>query len=158
MVIAYGAALKSSDICVQSLGLEECCPLGAPTLLGGTTEIKFIELDTIPLIESQLNPLSWQDFFRQHGKPLPEIMHRPSFDRGALALAAAVDGLGLALESVRFSQQELANRSLVKFSIEGCESVMREVHFLCYRHTQRNSPKIVAFHDWLTTECRTDGG
>ena len=153
MVIAYGAALKSSDIHVQSLGMEECCPLGAPMLLGGRTEISFQELDSIPLIESQLNPLSWQDFFRQHEKPLPEIMHRPSFDRGALALAAAVDGLGLALESVRFSQQELANGSLVRFEIEGCSSVMREVHFLCHRHAQRNSPKITAFRDWLTDAC-----
>ncbi|WP_312955423.1 LysR substrate-binding domain-containing protein [Stutzerimonas nitrititolerans] len=157
MVIAYGSALKSSDICVQGLGEEECCPLGAPTLLGGKTHIELQELDTIPLIESQLNPLSWHDFFRLHGKPLPEITHRPSFDRGALALAAAVDGLGLALESVRFSQQELAKGSLVKFSIEGCASVMREMHFLCYRHTQKNSPRIVAFHEWLIEECKADG-
>ncbi|SDV11080.1 LysR substrate-binding domain-containing protein [Pseudomonas mucidolens] len=156
MVIAYGAALKSSDICVQSLGGEECCTLGAPMLLGGRTEIMFDELDTIPLIESQLNPLSWQDYFRQHGKRIPEIMHRPSFDRGALALAAAVDGLGLALESVRFSQQELANGSLVKYFVEDCRSVMCEIHFLCYRHTQRNSPKIVAFREWLTEACRLD--
>lgn len=149
VVIAYGEALKSSDINVQSLGFEECCPLGSPSLLGGNTEVRFNELDTIPLIESQLNPLSWNDFFRQHGKPLPEIMHRPSFDRAALVLAAAVDGLGLALESVRFAQKELANGTLVKFSIEGCPPVMREVHFLCYRHSQRNSPKILAFNDWL---------
>lgn len=157
MVIAYGAALKSSDVCVQSLGMEECCPLGAPMLLGGRTHIELHELDSIALIESQLNPLSWHDFFRLHGKPLPEIRHRPSFDRGALALAAAVDGLGLALESVRFSQQELANGSLVKFTIEGCAPVMREVHFLCYRHAQRNSPKIIAFHEWLTRQCLLDG-
>ncbi|KMM82892.1 DNA-binding transcriptional regulator, LysR family [Pseudomonas taetrolens] len=157
MIIPYGTAFKSSDICVQSLGLEECCPLGAPTLFGGRVDIGFNELAFIPLIESQLNPLSWHDFFRQHGKAVPEIMHRPSFDRGALALAAAVDGLGLALESVRFSQQELANGSLVRYKIEGCNSVMREVHFLCYRHTQRNSPKIVAFREWLTDACQNEG-
>lgn len=158
MVIAYGAAVRSSDICIQGLGMEECCPLGAPMLLGGRTTVRFGELATISLIESQLNPLSWQDFFRLHAKPLPEIIHRPSFDRGALALAAAVDGLGLALESVRFSQQELAKGSLAKFAIEGCASVMREIHFLCYRHTQRNSAKVVAFRDWLTQECAMDNG
>lgn len=156
MAIAYSGAMNSPGICVQSLGLEECCVLGSPDLLGGTREIKFQELDSISLIESQLNPLSWRDYFIQHGKPLPEIIHRPSFDRGALAIAAAVDGLGLALESVRFAQQELADGRLVKYSIEGCQPVMREIHFLCYRHTQRNSPKIVAFHDWLITACRVD--
>lgn len=157
MVIAYGAALKSSDICVESLGVEECCPMGAPALMGGRTEISFNELSSIPLIESQLNPLSWHDFFRQHGKPIPEIMHRPSFDRGALALAAAVDGLGLALESVRFAEQELARGTLVRYAIEDCQPVMREVHFLCYRHTQRNSPKIVAFREWLIDTCNKQG-
>lgn len=156
MAIAYSAAMKSPGIFVQSLGLEECYPLGAPALLGPTREIEFRELGSIALIESQLNPLSWRDYFIQHGKPLPEIIHRPSFDRGALAIAAAVDGLGLALESVRFAQQELADGRLVKYGIEGCEPVMREIHFLCYRHTQRNSPKIVAFHDWLVDQCRSD--
>ncbi|MBK61272.1 MAG: LysR family transcriptional regulator [Pseudomonas sp.] len=154
VVIAYGTALKCSDIHVQSLGLEESCPLGAPGLLKGTTSIKFEDLSKIPLIESRLNPISWHDFFRLHNKPLPDIRHRPSFDRAALVMGAAVDGLGLALESVRFAQQELLDGSLVKFSIEGCEPVMREIHFLCYRHIQRNSPKIIAFHDWLLNEGR----
>ncbi|WP_301361942.1 hypothetical protein [Stutzerimonas nitrititolerans] len=72
-------------------------------------------------------------------------------------MASFTEALQLALESVRFSQQELAKGSLVKFSIEGCASVMREVHFLCYRHTQKNSPKIVAFHEWLIEECKADG-
>ncbi|WP_170961180.1 LysR substrate-binding domain-containing protein [Ectopseudomonas oleovorans] len=156
MVIAYGAALKSSDVHVQSLGLEECCPLGAPALLGGNSDVPFKALDSIALIESQLNPLSWHDFFLRHGMSLPEIIHRPSFDRGALALAAAVDGLGLALESVRFAEQELANGSLTRYEIEGCRPVMHEIHFLCYRHTQRNSPKIVAFNRWLMQQCGID--
>ncbi|TBU73184.1 LysR substrate-binding domain-containing protein [Phytopseudomonas daroniae] len=156
MAIAYSAAMKSPGIFVQNLGLEECCPLGAPALLGPAREIELRELGSIALIESQLNPLSWRDYFIQHGQSLPDIIHRPSFDRGALAIAAAVDGLGLALESVRFAQQELADGRLVKYGIEGCEPVMREIHFLCYRHTQRNSPKIVAFHDWLVDQCRID--
>ncbi len=156
MAIAYSAAINSPGICVQGLGLEACCTLGSPGLLGAAGEIALQRLNCIPLIESQLNPLSWRDYFIQHGKPLPEIIHRPSFDRGALAIAAAVDGLGLALESERFAQQELADGRLVKYDIEGCRPVMREIHFLCYRHTQRNSPKIVAFHDWLVNACRVD--
>lgn len=156
MVIAYSSAMKNPGILMQSLGLEECCVLGAPSLLGQARVLEFNELATVPLIESQLNPLSWRDYFIRYDRPLPNMMHRPSFDRGALAIAAAVDGLGLALESVRFSQQELADGRLVKYGIEGFEPLMREIHFLCYRHTQRNSPKVVAFHDWLVDQCRTD--
>lgn len=156
MAITYSSAMKSPGILVQSLGFEECCALGAPTLLDQRKKIEFSELGKIALIESQLNPLSWRDYFIQHGKPMPSMVHRPSFDRGALAIAAAVDGVGLALESVRFAQQELADGRLIKYEIEGCEPVMQEVHFLCYRHTQRNSPKIVAFHDWLISQCRID--
>lgn len=156
MVIAYSTAVRNPGILMQSLGLEECCALGAPSLLGPERVLKSHELATVPLIESQLNPLSWRDYFIQHDRPLPNMMHRPSFDRGALAIAAAVDGLGLALESVRFAQQELADGRLVKYCIEGCEPLMREIHFLCYRHTQRNSPKVVAFHDWLVDQCRID--
>lgn len=156
MAIAYSAAMRNPGILVQGLGLEDTCPIGAPMLLGQVREVTVRDLASVALIESQLNPLSWRDYFIQHGKPLPNMIHRPSFDRGALAIAAAVDGLGLALESVRFAQQELADGRLVKYKIEGCEPVMREIHFLCYRHTQRNSPKIVAFHDWLVDQCRID--
>lgn len=158
MAIAYSTVMRNPGILVQSLGLEECCALGTPTLLRPDKEVQIQELATVALIESQLNPLSWRDYFIQHGQRLPNMMHRPSFDRGALAIAAAVDGLGLALESVRFAQQELADGRLVKYAIEGCQPVMREIHFLCYRHTQRNSPKIVAFHDWLVEQCRIDAG
>jgi len=156
MAIAYSAVVKNAGILVQSLGLEECCALGSPSLLGENRVIQFDELANVALIESQLNPLSWRDYFIQNGKQMPNMMHRPSFDRGALAIAAAVDGLGLALESERFAQRELAEGMLVKYTIQGCEPVMREIHFLCYRHTQRNSPKIVAFHDWLIEQCRID--
>ena len=156
MVIAYGAALNSSDICVESLGLERCLTLGAPNLFPDAGEVPLAALDNTALIESQLNPLSWQDYFRLHGQALPKIIHRPSFDRGALALAAAVDGLGLALESQRFAEQELASGSLVQYEIEGCGPLMREIHFLCYRHAQRNSARVVAFREWLTEACARD--
>jgi len=154
IAIAYGSAVRGPGIAVQSLGLEESCALGAPGLLKSMTEMSYADLNKIPLIESQLNPLSWHDFFQHHGKPMPELMHRPSFDRAALVLAAAVDGLGLALESVRFAQQELSSGALVKVSIKECPSIFQEIHFLCYRHAQRNSAKIVAFHDWLIEESQ----
>lgn len=156
MAIAYSAAMRSPGIVVHSLGLEESCPIGSPMLLDQAIDVTIQNLASVALIESQLNPLSWRDYLILHGRPLPNMIHRPSFDRGALAIAAAVDGLGLALESVRFAQQELADGRLVKYKIEGCEPVMREIHFLCYRHTQRNSPKIVAFHEWLVDQCRID--
>jgi LysR family glycine cleavage system transcriptional activator len=79
---------------------------------------------------------------------------QPSFDRAALVLAAAVDGLGVALESVRFAERELASGELVIVGEGLYRPIERETHFFCYRAADRSSRKIQQFHDWLVRESR----
>ena len=64
------------------------------------------------LIESKLSPVRWPDWFSCNDMTMPP-RPQPSFDRAALVIAAAVDGLGVALESVRFAERELVSGELV---------------------------------------------
>ena len=101
------------------------------------------------LIESAVSPVQWSDWFALNGLSSPKRAERPSFDRGALSVSAAAQGLGFALESTRFAEDELKSGELVRAGGGRLRDIQREMHFLCYRTVQRDLKKIVAFRRWL---------
>jgi LysR family glycine cleavage system transcriptional activator len=71
-----------------------------------------------------------------------------SFDRAALALSAAADGLGVELESTRLAETELAIGTLMV--LNGTQPPwQRDMHFLCYRNSLSGSRKIERFKAWI---------
>ena len=105
VAIAYGSVRRQAGVVVEALGAERTAPLASPTLVG--KRFKREDIAKLTLIESKLNPVRWRDWFKENDLKMPD-RPQPSFDRAALVLAAAVDGLGVALESVRFAERELA--------------------------------------------------
>ncbi|WP_291014904.1 LysR family transcriptional regulator, partial [Hydrogenophaga sp.] len=97
VTLSYGVARHKPGLDVFSLGEEHIAPLVSPSLLKtGESAMRAIQL--LVLIESQLSPVGWADWFALNGLSLPQ-RPRPSFDRAAMAIAAAADGLGVVLES-----------------------------------------------------------
>lgn len=145
--IAYGTAPVGKGVVVEPLGPERTVPLCSPKLLPKGRRIKPDELLGLTLIESTLNPVRWADWCRLNGLRLPR-RERPSFDRGALAVAAAVDGLGVALETQRFAEAELARGELVALTGSGMRAIERPLHYLCHRAGDA-SPERETFFAWL---------
>ena len=148
--IAYGAPRRQAGVVVEPLGQELTLPLCSPALLArhvlaASGPNALIEL---PLIESKLNPVQWADWCRLNRVKLPNRA-RASFDRGSLAVAAAVDGLGVALETTRFAEAELQSGHLVVVDGPGFQRVEREMHCMCYRRVDQHDPQLVAFARWL---------
>lgn len=151
VAIAYGSVRRQAGIVVEALGAERTAPLASPALVG--KRFKREDIGKLRLIELKLNPVRWRDWFQENGLKMPD-KPQPSFDRAALVLAAAVDGLGVALESVRFAERELANGELVIVGEKMYKRIERETHFFCYRAADRSSRKIQQFQDWLLRESR----
>ena len=151
VAIAYGSVRRQAGVVVEALGAERTAPLASPTLVG--KRFKREDIAKLTLIESKLNPVRWRDWFKENALKMPD-RPQPSFDRAALVLAAAVDGLGVALESVRFAERELAIGELVIVGEGMYKRIERETHFFCYRAADRSSRKIQQFHDWLLRESR----
>ena len=103
-------------------------------------------------LESSFSPVRWSDWFALNGSLMPSSRTGPSFDRGSLVVAAAVQGLGVALETLRFAQTEIDTGSLIKYCGERFRSIEREMHFLCYRTRDRDIPKIRRFCEWILAE------
>lgn len=157
LAIAYGQTVPRRGIVSQSLGIESVAPLCAPKWLEGRSDLTLAEIAALPLIESAVNPVRWSDWFAlQGGAPLSG-RRMLSFDRAYLAISAAVDGLGVVLESTRLARQELAQGSLIRLGRE-LQPVERDLHVLLYRQAQSEQPRISAFRAWLLAECEGDAG
>ncbi|CAB3757062.1 LysR substrate-binding domain-containing protein [Paraburkholderia humisilvae] len=149
--ISYGFAQERPGVITVPLGAERIVPLCAPSLLrDGIGADRLI--GELTLIDSQLSRITWPDWFAHNGIPLP-ARPRPSFDRAALVLSAAVDGMGVALESTRLAERELAQGDLVELGADVFKPLARETHFFSYRANERNVDKVRRFRKWLFGEA-----
>lgn len=144
--IVYGEPLRGPGIACEGLGRERIAPLCAPALAARIGNLADA-LPQTPLIESPLSPVKWADWCAWNGIAVA-LAPRLSMDRAALAIAAAVDGLGVALESTRLAERELARGELVELPAPAAP-LERTVHHLCYRMADRGHPHIEALRAWL---------
>jgi LysR family transcriptional regulator, glycine cleavage system transcriptional activator len=147
IAITYGQAIERPGLKVFALGAEHIMPMCAPGALREGVPLEQ-QIADCTLIDSQLSRVTWRDWFTLNGLPFPN-RPRPSFDRGALAISAAVDGMGVALETTRLAERELTRGDLVEFGPGVFTPFDRETHFLTYRANERNLDKVKLFRDWL---------
>ena len=147
VAISYAYAQERSGLDITPLGAERIVPMCSPRLLQGDMRDED-RIATLPLIDSQLSHVTWRDWFALNNLVLPP-RPRLSFDRGALAISAAVDEMGVTLESVRLAERDLARGDLVEFGHATFKPIARETHFLSERSNERHVEKVRLFREWL---------
>ena len=155
IAISYGMAVERPGLQVFALGTERIVPMCSPTMLRDGVPL-VDQVAAFTLIDSQLSRVTWRDWFMLNGLDFPN-KPRPSFDRGALAISAAVDGMGIALETTRLAEREFARGELVEFGAGTFQPFLRETHFLSYRTNERNLEKVKLFRHWLGEIAGMDG-
>jgi DNA-binding transcriptional LysR family regulator len=149
IAIVYGAARSSAGMIIEPLGEEDIIALCTPAVASAFDPDDPRAIAQLTLIDSSVSPVRWTEWFALNGLAMPAKQARPSFDRGALAVSAARQGLGIALESRRFADEELAKGDLVELGHGRFRSLRRQLHFLCYRASQKRTSRIMAFRAWL---------
>ena len=147
VAISYGLPPQRAGVVCTPLGTERVVPLCAPRLLREGVSPGQL-LTEVVLIDSLLSDIGWSRWFTQNGLELPP-RPRPSFDRAALAISAAVDGVGVALESSRLAERELQRGELVELGQGVFRPLEQAIHHLSYRASERQRPKVRIFCDWL---------
>jgi len=150
IVISYGYAHERSGIDVISLGKERIVPLCSPALLSNDQSAS-AWVTSLPLIDSQLSQVTWRDWFTFNELPMYS-RPRLSFDRAALAISAAADGMGIALESLRLAEKEISRGDLVEIGRDVFNPLFRDVHFLSQRANEKHLEKIIFFNEWLMNQ------
>lgn len=132
---------------------ETIVPLCSPNLANGPHPIESPEdLRHHTLIHSEVCFVSWQDWMRQHRKVKLDISRGPRFDRSFMAISAAVDGIGVCLESLLLTQRELETGRLV--APLGLEGPQVQGYTFNILKSQAELPKIRNFQDWLFDELK----
>ncbi len=149
--IIYGAPRYQGQgqygLVVLPLGEEVVTPLCAPSL---AAKIRApADLLQQALIESDNKQVRWADWFIANGLPAPRP-DGPRFDRSFLAIATAAGGLGIALESTRLAERELADGRLVRPLDGKAEDIRYVGHHLAFPAARSRAARI--FAQWLAQE------
>ena len=151
IAISYQFSHEGPGITSLSLGEEKIAPLCAPELIDASIPVEEL-MSKLTLIESSLNHHTWEKWFEIHHLKNPST-RKMSFDRAALSVSAAVDGIGAVLESVRFAERELSRGELVELGQGIFLPTIDRTHFLSFKSNTKNSPKIKLFKEWLCAKA-----
>jgi len=151
IAISYQFSHEGPGITSLSLGEEKIVPLCAPELIDASIPVEEL-MSKLTLIESSLNHHTWEKWFEIHHFKNTST-RKMSFDRAALSVSAAVDGIGAVLESVRFAERELSRGELVELGQGIFLPTIDRTHFLSFKSNTKNSPKIKLFKEWLCSKA-----
>ncbi len=144
---------ETTGLVVHPFLEEEIIPLASPALvrqLRGKSPEEILK--TFPLIHSERSPLNWTAWLRLQGINGANIARGLRFDRAYLSIQAAIEGLGIALESTIFAERAIETKQLVRVFRKLPEpSVM--AHFMVYSQANAQLPKIQKFRDWILHEA-----
>lgn len=152
VAIAYGRPPTGAGISVESLGPEEITALCRPELAGEAAVLTPEVIGRFAWLDSSFSPVRWADWFTLNDLPPLKARGGPAFDRGALVISAAAQGLGVAMESLRFAHQEVEAGDLVRLGGNRYAGIRRDLHFLCWRSRDAAAPGIRRFREWILAE------
>ena len=146
--VVYGMPAASMHEAMP-LVIEELTPLCTPALAARIKTAQ--DLYGLPLIQSDGQSVQWRGWFGANNLRTPGDFAL-AFDRSAMAIAAAVDGLGVVMESTLLAERELASGRLVAPLREQTTSVRYVGHYLVHPRSQHQHAALVRFKQWLLAE------
>jgi LysR family transcriptional regulator, glycine cleavage system transcriptional activator len=146
--IVYGPP-RVEGLIVVPLGEETIAPMCAPDLAAAINTPS--DLFNHVLIQSDSKQIQWSDWFAANGLVAPPP-NGSRFDRSFLAIAAAAQGLGIALESTRLAESELASGRLVMPLDQKATPIRYVGHNLVFPRYVRQRHPLKTFAEWLLAE------
>ncbi len=149
--IRYGVP-QWPDLVVEPLFEERIVPLASPAFIQKHHMKRPEHLFEVPLIQSNVSVVQWPDWFAKYTSQRAPDRFAVRFDRAQMALDAATQGLGVALESTTIAAGHIAERKLRP--VLGLEKAIKiKAHFAVYpaRHAKR--APVEAFLTWLHREA-----
>ena len=133
------------------LPTETIVPLCSPSLLTARSPIRLPkDLERQVLIHSESCLVSWRDWSNNHKRIRLDVSRGPRFDRSFMSVNAAVDGLGVCLESLILVERELETGRLV--APFGFDGLPVNGYTLLVLRSRADLPKIRWFNEGLFEE------
>jgi LysR family glycine cleavage system transcriptional activator len=148
--IRYGN-VRWGDLHVETIFEEEMLPLASPVLLQHAVIRSPEHLLGQPLIFSDVNIVQWPRWFAAHGVPVSPATYALRFDRAYMVIEAAVQGLGVALESNRLAEVHLKSGALVPVFPDR-KGIRIHAHHIVFPEPHGKWSKVARFVTWLRRE------
>ena len=151
--IVYGLP-RQEGLVVLPLREEAVTPLCTPSLVADIQSPA--DLLRHQLIQSDNKQVRWPAWFELNGIAVPASPRGSRFDRSFLAIAAAANGLGVALESTLLAEREIVRGRLVAPLAGRAKDIRYVGHHLVYpRPFERRTP-LRLFAQWLARELNIE--
>jgi LysR family glycine cleavage system transcriptional activator len=147
LAIRHTARVDDPDLAVHRLMREELVPVASPQLVRDVPLQAPADLARTQLIHSLPRIGRWRSWLRAMQLSGIDDQAGPKFDHDAMAVSAAVGGMGVALVNRSLVAQELAAGTLVAPFPHDLESEL--AFYLVYPARRAGEPGIAAFRDWL---------
>ena len=146
--IRYGPVLSRAGLRTEMFPPEPIVALCSPALTRGRNGLRRpADLTGRTLIHSEVNLYTWRDWQADHDGISLDLDRGPRFDRSFMSIFAAVDGLGVCLESRLLVERQLdSGRLVLPFGPEGPRI---PCHSLNYLESRAGLPKMRLFREWL---------
>jgi LysR family glycine cleavage system transcriptional activator len=151
--IRYGVP-EWPNLVVEPIFEERILPLASPDLMARLSVSAPSDLLQCPLIQSTVSLVQWPAWFASHALISIPKHFAFRFDRASMSLEAAVQGLGIALESEQIASPHIeAGRLRPVFHPDWSLSI--KAHFMVYpeRHAQRT--EVAQFVTWVREQAGT---
>lgn len=132
----------------EPLLTENLRPLCSPALIETLGIRTPKDLRKATLIHS-VNALSWSDYLRRIGLPDLKTENELWIDRSTMAIDAAVNGMGIVLESEILAASELRNGTLIAPFADPGLSIATTSYYLVKAPHSGNAAQTTAFEKWL---------
>ncbi|MDL4915540.1 MAG: LysR substrate-binding domain-containing protein [Enterobacterales bacterium endosymbiont of Blomia tropicalis] len=128
------------------LAVEELTPLCSPALAESISRPEHLYQQT--LIQCDVQLFQWKGWFEANNLTPPRH-YGLRFDRSFMAIAAAVDGLGVVLESKLLAEREIASGRLVCPLVSSTKEIHYIGHYMVFPRHQHRHFALEEFKSWL---------
>jgi len=149
--IRYGAA-RWTNLHVETIFTEKIVPLISPRLKEKLSIRHPADLLNQDLIYSDVNLVQWPRWFAAHGVTENPNRYALSFDRSYMVIDAAIQGLGIALDSYQMAQSALQKGELVEV-FDADLGIPVHAHHLIYPIQHAQWPRVEKFTTWLREQA-----
>ena len=149
--IRYGAA-RWTNLHVETIFTEKIVPLISPRLKEKLSIRHPADLLNQDLIYSDVNLVQWPRWFAAHGVTENPKRYALSIDRSYMVIDAAIQGLGIALDSYQMAQSALQKGELVEV-FEADLGIPVHAHHLVYPIQHAQWPRVEKFTTWLREQA-----
>ncbi|MCC7045970.1 MAG: transcriptional regulator GcvA [Alphaproteobacteria bacterium] len=150
--IHFGAPALSDVVADRLMG-ESLVPVCSPALLRGRTPpVTPAELVRLPLLQLIAIPDAWSNWFQAAGQSSPGISPHARFEHFAMAIQAAICGLGVLLVPHFLVADDLSQGRLIVVS----RTMIRteSAYYFIFPVLKKDLPAIRAFRAWLAETAR----